>query len=103
MNSIVWDKDQGWLESSLVTDSATYLPTPVSTQQEPLSTFNLTLNESEKQARDALILPYLTSGRGLESDGRSLETSGSVSSGGGVIYVEPEDYDEEDPDDDLDV
>ncbi|XP_075225674.1 elongator complex protein 5 [Lycorma delicatula] len=54
-----------------------------------LTTFNLGLKEEEKLARSKLVLPY-------------LKTENS----GGSIYYEPDendDWDEEDPDDDLDV
>lgn len=89
-NKIWWSAELGGLESSAV-DVVDYLQPPTSAPDEPASTFNLGLSQSEKQARDQLVLPYVTSGR--ESEAR----------GGGMIYIEPEDYDEEDPDDDLDV
>ncbi|XP_023238177.1 elongator complex protein 5-like [Centruroides sculpturatus] len=49
-------------------------------------TFNLQLKESEKNARENLVLPYT-----------------KVKEGSSNIYFEPEDEDFEDPDDDLDI
>ncbi|KAL1464188.1 hypothetical protein WDU94_003860, partial [Cyamophila willieti] len=90
VNKIWWDKELGYLSSGPASDNSDYLVSATPTS-EPLSTFNLGLSESEKLARDQLILPYVHSGRSVSGGG------------GGTIYVEPEDYDEEDPDDDLDV
>ncbi|XP_076318375.1 elongator complex protein 5 isoform X2 [Tachypleus tridentatus] len=57
-------------------------------------TFNLTLKDDEKKARDQLVLPY-------------TREAVSLSSGGtGKIFYEPDeadDLDEDDPDDDLDI
>ncbi|KAI5753712.1 hypothetical protein M8J77_002665 [Diaphorina citri] len=90
VNKIWWDKQTNCLESSQVTATDFQLKPPAPSE-EPVSTFNLGLSDSEKMARDRLILPYVNSGRPNET------------TGGGMIYIEPEDYDEEDPDDDLDV
>lgn len=59
---------------------------------EPVSTFRLTLNESEKKARDAVKLPY---------ERHEEETCSSA--GGEIFYMpdESDDWDEEDPDNDL--
>ncbi|XP_041378331.1 elongator complex protein 5-like [Gigantopelta aegis] len=60
-------------------------------------TFNLTLSENEKEARRQLVLPYTKEQR------RQPRIQSSVSS---MIYYEPDkadDFDEEDPDDDLDI
>ncbi|XP_022238792.1 elongator complex protein 5-like [Limulus polyphemus] len=57
-------------------------------------TFNLTLKDDEKKARDQLILPYTREAVSL--------SSGSV----GKIFYQPDeadDLDEDDPDDDLDI
>ncbi|GLH09157.1 Uncharacterized protein GBIM_14273 [Gryllus bimaculatus] len=59
-----------------------------------LTTFKLTLNPQEEEARSQLILPYTRQGR---PKGQS---------GGGKVFYEPDaadDWDDEDPDDDLDV
>lgn len=58
-----------------------------------LTTFKLDLESEEKQARSELVLPY-------------IKTNVNQSGGGGNIYYEPDqrdDWDEEDPDDDLDI
>ncbi|XP_048372836.1 elongator complex protein 5 [Sphaerodactylus townsendi] len=62
-------------------------------------TFNLRLSEAERQAKEAVPLPYQFS---EEKKSSLLQTSTSE----GKIYYEPDaadDIDEEDPDDDLDV
>uniref|UniRef100_A0A8D8XTD7 Elongator complex protein 5 n=1 Tax=Cacopsylla melanoneura TaxID=428564 RepID=A0A8D8XTD7_9HEMI len=94
VNKIWWDKELGYISSSPALDNVSDYLLPAPPTAEPLSTFNLGLSESEKLVRDQLILPYVNSGRADQ-----LVSGG----GGGMIYVEPEDYDEEDPDDDLDV
>lgn len=61
-------------------------------------TFNLSLSEKEKMARAKLVLPY------LQKPERS--DMGVSTSGGGKIFYQPDeadDFDEEDPDDDLDI
>lgn len=61
-----------------------------------LATFRIELNEQEKKSRDQVVLPYTQIGAG----------DSAASSGGGKIIYELEvadDWDEEDPDDDLDV
>ncbi|KAF7274337.1 hypothetical protein GWI33_012994 [Rhynchophorus ferrugineus] len=59
---------------------------------ENLSTFKIGLTEKEKISRDKVILPYLPSANEKESEGQ-------------IIYQldEMDDWDEEDPDDDLDI
>ncbi|XP_060541213.1 elongator complex protein 5 isoform X2 [Pantherophis guttatus] len=62
-------------------------------------TFNLRLTEAERQARESVPLPYHFS---EEKKSSLLQTSTEE----GKIYYEPDaadDFDEEDPDDDLDV
>ncbi|XP_071946124.1 elongator complex protein 5-like isoform X2 [Antedon mediterranea] len=59
-------------------------------------TFNLTLRESEKQARSEVVLPYTL----------SAKRKANELNPGGRIYYEPDeadDFDDEDPDDDLDI
>ncbi|XP_044260661.1 elongator complex protein 5 [Tribolium madens] len=60
-------------------------------QPQNLTTFKISLTEKEKESRDGLVLPYLPK----END----------SSGGKIHYLldEIDDWDEEDPDDDLDI
>eukprot|EP00057_Strongylocentrotus_purpuratus_P004032 XP_003727877.1 PREDICTED: elongator complex protein 5 [Strongylocentrotus purpuratus] len=56
-------------------------------------TFNLTLSESEKKARENVVLPF-------------TKASNNSTTGSGQIFYEPDqadDYDDEDPDDDLDI
>ncbi|XP_077170588.1 elongator complex protein 5 isoform X2 [Paroedura picta] len=62
-------------------------------------TFNLRLSEAERRAKEAVPLPYQFS---EEKKSSLLQTSSSL----GKIYYEPDaadDFDDEDPDDDLDV
>ncbi|ETE58306.1 Dermal papilla-derived protein 6-like protein, partial [Ophiophagus hannah] len=62
-------------------------------------TFNLRLTEAERQARESVPLPYHFS---EEKKSSLLQTSTEE----GKIYYEPDaadDFDDEDPDDDLDV
>nr|CAD7405387.1 unnamed protein product [Timema poppensis] len=65
---------------------------PSESLPEDLTTFKLGLGEEEKQARSRLVLPYLR-----------VDSGGDV---GSKVFYEPDaadDWDEEDPDDDLDV
>ncbi|XP_066992556.1 elongator complex protein 5 isoform X2 [Anabrus simplex] len=60
-----------------------------------LTTFKLGLHEEEIRARSQLVLPYLKCGEKAGGEG-----------GGGQVFYQPDaadDWDEEDPDDDLDV
>ncbi|KAJ6654927.1 hypothetical protein lerEdw1_006398 [Lerista edwardsae] len=62
-------------------------------------TFNLSLSEAERQAKESMLLPYHFS---EEKKSSLLQTP----TGMGKIYYEPDasdDLDEEDPDDDLDI
>ncbi len=55
--------------------------------------FNLSLTEEQKQARSNVVLPYMKA---------QVSTMGT----GGTIFYEPDaadDYDDEDPDADLDI
>ncbi|KAG8222075.1 hypothetical protein J437_LFUL000519 [Ladona fulva] len=59
-----------------------------------VTTFRLTLEDKEKEARSQLVLPYLRN------------EAASENSGGGVIHYVPDegdDWDEEDPDNDLNI
>ncbi|KAK2163201.1 hypothetical protein LSH36_84g10035 [Paralvinella palmiformis] len=61
-------------------------------------TFNLSLSEKEKLARSKVVLPY------IQKPERS--DVGVSSAGSGKIFYQPDeadDFDEEDPDDDLDI
>eukprot|EP00339_Tiarina_fusa_P025104 CAMPEP_0117025322 /NCGR_PEP_ID=MMETSP0472-20121206/18717_1 /TAXON_ID=693140 ORGANISM="Tiarina fusus, Strain LIS" /NCGR_SAMPLE_ID=MMETSP0472 /ASSEMBLY_ACC=CAM_ASM_000603 /LENGTH=164 /DNA_ID=CAMNT_0004732005 /DNA_START=504 /DNA_END=998 /DNA_ORIENTATION=- len=59
-------------------------------------TFNLKLTEQEQSAKDKLILPYM---HHLDESMQDPSKPGSS-----IIYVDSDDdYDEEDPDDDLDI
>nr|CAD7446796.1 unnamed protein product [Timema bartmani] len=65
---------------------------PSESLPEDLTTFKLGLGKEEKQARSRLVLPYLR-----------VDSGGDA---GGKVFYEPDaadDWDEEDPDDDLDV
>ncbi|EDV23868.1 uncharacterized protein TRIADDRAFT_57512 [Trichoplax adhaerens] len=74
-----------------------------STSSDPTEnlTFNLKLTQSEKQARSRLKLPYTYS-----DERKAAELSQPTASSGGKIFYQPDevdDFDEEDPDDDLDI
>ncbi|PSN48608.1 hypothetical protein C0J52_18659 [Blattella germanica] len=65
-------------------------PSDESTLPQDLTTFKLSLGSQEKQARSELVLPYV----------RTNEDKG------GKVFYQPDagdDWDEEDPDDDLDI
>ncbi|KAL3270989.1 hypothetical protein HHI36_021492 [Cryptolaemus montrouzieri] len=61
---------------------------------ELLTTFKIGLTDTEKESRDSLVLPYLPK----DKDATTVE-------GGEIFYKfdEVDDWDEEDPDDDLDI
>ncbi|RKP08708.1 Elongator complex protein 5 [Thamnocephalis sphaerospora] len=83
--------------SGLVVDSAP-MPTAEPDPAANLS-FNLTLTDEQRAARDEVVLPYLKAQEGSGA-------SGTSATGGGSIYYTPDsddDFDEEDPDDDLDI
>lgn len=63
-------------------------------------TFNLRLTNKEREARAGTALPYL-----LEAEKKVSYLNKAHSQGGDVVYIpdEGDDFDEEDPDDDLDV
>jgi len=67
-------------------------------------TFNLHLTDSEKQARASIALPYILN-ESSKSAYLGNQISTTVNHGGNVIYVpdDADDFDDEDPDDDLDV
>ncbi|KAL1502545.1 hypothetical protein ABEB36_007671 [Hypothenemus hampei] len=75
--------------SQLIDNSTSKIPNP-----EELSTFRIGLTDEEKLSRDKVILPYLPSA----SEEKPEE-------GGKIFYKfdEVDDWDEEDPDDDLDI
>lgn len=63
------------------------------TLPENLTTFKISLDDKEKQSRDKLVLPYLPQ----KNEGEKKESR---------IFYEfdhVDDWDEEDPDDDLDI
>ncbi|XP_053378727.1 elongator complex protein 5-like [Mercenaria mercenaria] len=71
------------------------------TQVDPAAnlTFNLTLTDKEKKARSEVKLPYTY-------DANRQDDSFTRSVGEGKIFYQPDeadDFDEEDPDDDLDI
>lgn len=72
-------------------------------QEDPTAnlTFNLRLSEQEKAARDAVVLPYMhhLQGMPIRCNGSLI----SIESKPAVTSVLDDDYDEEDPDDDLDI
>lgn len=71
-------------------------PAPAAPLAPGLTTFSLQLSETEKQSRSRLILPYL----------RPEQGGGDSAPGTGQIFYQPDaadDWDEEDPDDDLDI
>lgn len=74
------------------------------TEVDPASnlTFNLRLTDSEKEARANIVLPYLLNNASKSS---YLNNTSSGRSGGRVIYTpdDVDDFDDEDPDDDLDI
>ncbi|KAI9193308.1 Elongator complex protein 5 [Polychytrium aggregatum] len=90
--------------SSITISSADHLkpaPTPdavqpnQSTKSDPTAnlSFNLTLTDEQRQAKDQVVLPY-------------LEAQHESESTGGTIHYDPDeddDFDEEDPDADLDI
>lgn len=83
-------------ELKAVVDTTPQQPTP---QMDPAAnlTFNLSLTEEEKRARSQVKLPYMYDQQKIEA---------TLSSGEGKIFYQPDeadDFDEEDPDDDLDV
>lgn len=63
-------------------------------------TFNLHLSETEKEARASMPLPYI-----LDNRSKSLHLDGNIKVTGEIIYEpdDADDFDEEDPDDDLDI
>ncbi|TRY63342.1 hypothetical protein TCAL_14371 [Tigriopus californicus] len=78
-----------------------------------LSTFNLKLSDNEREARSRLVLPFWKTGRPESQKAESEEPAvriapkadEKVPSASSHIYYEPDevdDWDEEDPDDDLD-
>ncbi|CAG8531982.1 6894_t:CDS:2 [Ambispora leptoticha] len=63
--------------------------------------FNLSLTEKQKVAKNEVVLPYTKIQEQYES-----QSTPSASSGSGVIYYEPDegdDFDDEDPDEDLTI
>ncbi|XP_022090112.1 elongator complex protein 5-like [Acanthaster planci] len=64
-------------------------------------TFNLTLKDSERKAKDSVVLPYT---KVQQRHGHPVKIGSSEQSG--KIFYEPDeadDFDDEDPDDDLDI
>ena len=68
-------------------------------------TFDLRLSSKEKEDRSRVVLPY-TSVRDAGVDVVSSASQSHASKGSGQIYYQPDDvddFDESDPDDDLDI
>jgi len=67
-------------------------------------TFNLRLTSNEKEARAKTVLPYILNDESKAEFLNTVSTSDTASSGN-VIYEpdDADDFDDEDPDDDLDV
>ncbi|XP_044742997.1 elongator complex protein 5 [Chrysoperla carnea] len=84
------------LNDLLQSESIPYQPNP-----DKLTTFKIGLEENEIESRNKLVLPYLKT---EENKGKPQVTIGD-NSGGKILYLpdEYDDFDEEDPDDDLDV
>ncbi|KAI8394337.1 Elongator complex protein 5 [Radiomyces spectabilis] len=64
--------------------------------------FNLSLTEEQKKAKENLVLPYM---KVQNADAYSIEVD-QTKKAEGTIYYEPDaadDFDDEDPDDDLDI
>ncbi|XP_017786737.1 PREDICTED: elongator complex protein 5 [Nicrophorus vespilloides] len=75
-------------------DPKTLVQTAPAVIPEALTTFKISLNESDKKLRDNFTLPYLPKDETVKQEG------------GGLIHYEfddIDDWDEEDPDDDLDI
>ncbi|KAG5873449.1 hypothetical protein JTB14_007216 [Gonioctena quinquepunctata] len=68
--------------------------TPKEVNPETLTTFKIGLSDKEKESRDNLVLPYLP-----KSDDQSSTDGGKIF----YQFDEVDDWDEEDPDDDLDI
>ncbi|CAO3631982.1 unnamed protein product [Cunninghamella blakesleeana] len=67
--------------------------------------FNLTLTDEQRKTKEKLVLPYLKAQQ-IEIDDNSSTTTSSTTSSGGAIFYEPDaadDFDDEDPDEDLDI
>ena len=70
-------------------------------------TFNLRLTSEQKEARSNVVLPYTKQAH--KRHDRSVTNgpaSGQLGGGGGQIHYQPDDaddFDEDDPDDDLDI
>lgn len=91
-----WVDENRMLHSKKFTPVVKKLADNQDTLPSGLSTFRIELNENEKKSRDQVVLPYTQIGAG----------DSVLSSGTGKIIYELEaadDWDEEDPDDDLDI
>lgn len=70
-----------------------------------LTTFNLGLKDEERTARDKVVLPFLKPEQKPEEEEEAVRINPRSAEGESKIYYEPDDaddWDEEDPDDDLD-
>lgn len=67
---------------------------PSEINPETLSTFKIGLSDADKKSRDELVLPYLP-----KHESRDNQQSGNIF----YKFDEVDDWDEEDPDDDLDI
>lgn len=86
---------------SMDEDSRPDLPT------DPMAnlSFNLSLTETQRQAKENVVLPYM---KVQQQQGNDIPDTQKTpgGGGGGHIYYEPDaadDFDDEDPDDDLDI
>merc|ERR1712019_237613 len=108
---VLWSKDEYRIEkcelklNSTSAHGKTNQTTVDNTESDPTAnlTFNLRLTDSEKTARDDLSLPYL-----LDAEKKTglLVKNHRESSTSGEIHYQPDDaddYDDEAPDDDLDI
>jgi elongator complex protein 5 len=67
--------------------------------------FNLSLTDEQRKQKENLVLPYLKAQQ-LEVSIDNEDNSGKKANNGGLIYYDPDaadDFDDEDPDEDLDI
>jgi len=84
--------------SGLVVDSEDDTDTVISS----LTTFSLATKQTEKEVKDKLVLPFY---KDSQTGAGQVKISGHSQQSGSKIYYEPDsgdDWDDEDPDDDLD-
>jgi hypothetical protein len=78
-------------------------------------TFNISLTEEQKKAKDAVVLPYVHQGRTQQqqqqtsssnsNNNNTKDNLGNDEDGRGVIYIDADDdaFQASDPDEDLDI